>query len=445
MQLPAFLVRPYTVFALTDSWTLFPMPRSVGRRPSKSHQLPDSPYRPTVKAGDRVLCWTAPQIIARRREILQDTWRVQVALDAERAYEAVWEPNTRNGHGAGLIRFSEYCHRRGVPELERFPASEELLIGFIGWAAGQLGSSAVRNWLSGLRAWHIVHGFPFPDDDDNPRIRTALKAVAKLAPPKSKRPPRPPVTTDHLLALYHGLDFTSTFDIALWAVACISFWALARLGETTVPTITFDSTRHVLRSTRISWDQHGAVRSVSFDIPWTKTTQLLGATLVLTEEPDEISCPYQALRMHLQANAALPASSHLFSYMTCGGGALPMVKAAMMARCQEIWSRTNLSLPSGHSFRIGGTSHLLSRGTDVQIVQKLGRWSSDSFYLYWRNTQAIIPLHIASAADRARIRAAVEEHLEGVDEAVKELWESILAARDSPAAPKRAKKPRKKS
>jgi hypothetical protein len=107
-----------------------------------------------------------------------------------------------------------------------------------------------------------------------------------------------------------------------------------------------------------------------------------------------------------------------------------MVKSAMMERCEGIWKAAQLSIPSGHSFHIGGASHHLGRGTDVQIVQRLGRWSSDAFYLYWRNAQAIIPLHIASAAERNKICTQVEKHLEGADSEVIEAWKSIQASRD---------------
>ena len=145
--------------------------------------------------------------------------------DAERAYTAHWEPSTRNGHGAGLIRFAEYCDVRQVPEIDRFPLTVELAVGFIGWAAGQMGQSAVCTWMSGLRAWHIVHGFQYTVKDSI-HVKTALAGVGKLAPTKSKCPPHIPVTIQHLNTLYLGLEFTNSIDIAVWAVACAAFWGL---------------------------------------------------------------------------------------------------------------------------------------------------------------------------------------------------------------------------
>lgn len=434
---------PVTVLLLSDTFTEWPVPRSVGRRrqPQAQLMLP-SPYRPQVAAADRIFCWSAPRIIAERRVTLAQPWRVQVALDREHAYESAWELSTRTGHGAGLLRYAEYCALRNIPEYDRFPIPVDLVAAFIGWAAGQLGSSGVRTWLAGLQAWHTVHGFTFPPTDSGP-IRVAMMAIAKLAPIKSKKPPRTPVTLVHLHTLYNGLSFTNTFDIAVWAVACIAFWGLARLGEITVPSLRFVTTRHVCRSTSITWATENQVSSVSIDIPWTKTTQTQGATILLTRERNELACPLKALRMHLKANQALPADAHLFGYIVAEGGWRPMIKSQMMDRCEEIWKAAQLNVPSGHSFRIGGTSHLLSRGTDVQIVQKLGRWSSDAFFLYWRNAQAIIPLHVSTAAEQNEIRQRVETHLEGADSELLKAWQSI-EAQQKEAKRLRARKPKHK-
>lgn len=385
-------------------------------------------------AADRIFCWTTPKIIQRRRVILNHPWRVEVELDRERSFEITWEPRTRIGHGAGLLRYAEYCALRGIPEDDRFPVSAELASAFVASACGRLGTSAIRTWLAGLQAWHTYHGFEGPPSD-NRAIKAALEAAKKQAPLESKRPPRPPVQMAHLQALYTGLDFTSTFDVAVWAAAATAFWGLARLGELTTLGRLYDPTRHVLRGTSLIESTAGGITSFTMRIPWTKTTQTLGAALVLTAEADRRVCPVEAIRMHLRASPLIPKEAPFFSFATADGGWAPLEKVWMMRRCTDMWSAAGLSSPTGHSFRIGGTSHLLSRGTDVKIVQRHGRWSSDAFYLYWRNAQDIIPQHIASAAERSKLVERVEKYLEGADEAVKEAWERVQIARQGDTAP----------
>lgn len=378
-------------------------------------------------------------IIARRQRLAADPWKVKVKISQEKALMVVWEKGTREGHGAGLIRYAEWCQICEIPEIDRFPVTSALVGGFIGWAAGQMGTSAARGWMAGLRAWHIFHEFPWIGDTDAgaATIQTAMVAVGKLTPQASKQEPREPVTTAHLKALGENLDFESSFDIAVWAIACVAFWALGRLGELTVPSIAeWDVAKYPTVSTKMEWSSREMenvedVPYASFHIPWTKTTQNRGATLHITSEANELSCPYDALYGQMKANADhMPRDAHLFGFLTKDGGWEPMLKSSFMERCEDIWKKTKMTGPKGHSFRIGGTSHHLARGMDVQVLQKLGRWSSDAFFLYWRNTQAIISLHVASAAKRETMRTRVEAYLEeGADREVVEAWKDMEAQR----------------
>ena len=71
-----------------------------------------------------------------------------------------------------------------------------------------------------------------------------------------------------------------------------------------------------------------------------------------------------------------------------------------MERCNEIWQQAGLTTLTGHSFRIGGTTFLLTHGVDPWIVMKQGRWSSKAFLLYWRNIEEILPLIIGDSLDK---------------------------------------------
>lgn len=49
---------------------------------------------------------------------------------------------------------------------------------------------------------------------------------------------------------------------------------------------------------------------------------------------------------------------------------------------------------TGHCFRIGGTTALLRRGVDPEVVKVAGRWRSDSFLRYWRTIDTMISSHM---------------------------------------------------
>ncbi|CAG8711629.1 17545_t:CDS:1, partial [Cetraspora pellucida] len=52
---------------------------------------------------------------------------------------------------------------------------------------------------------------------------------------------------------------------------------------------------------------------------------------------------------------------------------------------------------AGHSFRAGGTTELVLRGVQLPLIQKIGRWSSDTFYRYIRAHPATIATVLSKA------------------------------------------------
>jgi len=58
-----------------------------------------------------------------------------------------------------------------------------------------------------------------------------------------------------------------------------------------------------------------------------------------------------------------PASAPMFSFKTADDGWSPMTKTWFMSRCNEVWIAAGLPDMPGHSFHIGGATHLLLMGT----------------------------------------------------------------------------------
>ncbi|KAF8322878.1 hypothetical protein F5887DRAFT_837617, partial [Amanita rubescens] len=76
----------------------------------------------------------------------------------------------------------------------------------------------------------------------------------------------------------------------------------------------------------------------------------------------------------------------LFSYWDDNAHARKLLTASkFMKRCNELWKGWGHPRFTGHSFRIGGTTHYLLRKVDPNVVRVMGRWSSDAFLRYdWR-------------------------------------------------------------
>ena len=416
------------VYQQMGEFTIYPIPLSVGRKSRGGHgTLKPSPFRPWVQAEHRMFCWVSPQVITQRANLLLNYPERALALGKTQwVMQQALERSTRQSYASGLLRWIEWADTNDVDERQRLPADETLLGCFVADAAGVIGEASIKNWFSGLAAWHRYHDIPW--HGSNARMNLILTGCRKLAPEASMKEPRPPVTIPHLYAIHRQMDFCNTYDVACWAIACSVFHSLARLGEVTVPTKSaFTANRHVMRNTRLRREEFNGIKSMALHIPWTKTAQMRGADLILTYE-DGPTCPYRAIERHLEINCDVPPHGHFFGYETTDGWE-PPIKRTLMDRFSRIWREAGLEVPSGHSFRIRGTTFLLECGTDIQIVQKLGRWSSDSFYLYWRNLQSIIPQHIHDAAVLKKVGSEMDSYFEDTDPVLVARWKEIQAAR----------------
>jgi hypothetical protein len=84
-------------------------------------------------------------------------------------------------------------------------------------------------------------------------------------------------------------------------------------------------------------------RSVSFQIPWTKTTREEGASVIATAWKDSL-CPYAAMRNHLNINHDAPYSMSLFAHSsTISGKWEHLTKYKFMDFCVSVWSNAAIS------------------------------------------------------------------------------------------------------
>src|SRR5882724_4268048 len=135
-------------------------------------------------------------------------------------------PSTLNSYAAGLARFTKFCDDSNIPEEDRMPASESLLSHFIASrGAGSVGLGSMKTWLEGIRLWHHVNEAPWRG---GAILKRTLNGAAKFSPIESIQPKRDPVTIEHLKSLRHHLDLSNSFDIAVFAVACVAFWCCCR-------------------------------------------------------------------------------------------------------------------------------------------------------------------------------------------------------------------------
>jgi len=373
-----------------------PTPAKI-RLPKPNERIRPSPLRPDVPAADRLFAWKTSYSCMTSASTGLPSSITELASSSMRN---TWAPATLTSYGAGIKKFILFCERHQVEEDFIMPASYLLLSAFIKEHSGTVSHLAIKNWMSGLKAWHDINHANWEGND---RWVELARTGAKKQGASFKRPKRAPVSLSHLHSLLANLDISTPKHAAIWAAACVAFFACRRLGEILVKAdASFDPAYHVRKGTIISIRSvNSSSKSISFPIPWTKTTKEEGATVVITSRSD-VLCPVKALLNHIQVNFDVPDGAPLFAY------AIPepprwhhLNKIDFMRICGGIWTKANLPDVLGHSFRIGGAVALLLAGVPPEIVASTGGWTSLAFLLYWRRVEDILPLSTAEAYSKS--------------------------------------------
>ncbi|KAE8192765.1 hypothetical protein CF335_g5757 [Tilletia laevis] len=363
-----------------------PRPIELPRRPRVSAKLlPSHPSRSDCPAVNRLLLWDLPHTTPSPPTI--ESQRISQVIAAS------WAPSTRTTYASGILHWHLWALRSLPPDQCHLPIPIHQLLAFIAAHAGDYAGSTIKNWVAGIRAFHLAKGHLLNTKDD--RVQQALTGAARLTPASSARPPRPPYTASLLASLKPHFNLHDPFDAAVWALMLSAFWGLARLGELTTKSLAaFTPRTHPTRAHAIPHIINNALH-FNLHLPWTKTSAP-GGNLIISTQLEPI-CPVSALQHHFRLNPGAP-TSHIFSH---GPNSAPMTRSILTQRIQQAAIAANQPTLPGHSFRIGGCTEFLLRGTSLDAVRIAGRWSSDSWKLYIRRHVELLVPALANAPNHA--------------------------------------------
>ena len=266
------------------------------------------------------------------------------------------------------------------------PTSHELLEVFTSALAGVYSPSTINNYLTAVRAWHIIHGLKL--NLHKPTMDALLKAAVIMAPPDAQRAKRPLLRLEKIAAIKALLDLGKPLDLAVFACLTTTFWGMARLGEFTLPDKThFNATTHIAR---------GAVGQVTnregntiwvFRVPRTKM-EVTGEDIYWATQLSSIADPLQALQDHLCINNP-PANGHLFAYRHSTSHH-PLRKKKFLSQINNLLLKEKQETIQGHSIRINLMLKYLLRGMSFETLKVKGRWSSNVYTKYLRAHMEII-------------------------------------------------------
>ena len=350
--------------------------------------LKPSPLRPKCPASERIRKWKPenPRNILDGQGLptnLNDNDLARIGEVLEEAYA----PNTRSTYGTGLFAFHEFCDYKEIEEKHRAPVDKKVLASFIATYIGTYGGGTIRNFVYGIRAWHVIHGVPW--EVNHNELKALLTAGKRLAPPESKAPAKEPWTLDYLTIICQNLDPNEPRDAAIHACLTTAFWGTARLAEVTVPTLDgFDPRMHVKPSdVQLDTKDINGLKMTNINLPWSKAAHEKGEAIYWAEQ-EGITDPKAALMNHLKINKP-PNNGHLFSFKH-QKTLRPMTKHAIDSALKDILAAHNLPKIPYHGIRVGSTIVYLLRGISFDVVKAKGRWQSDAFKLYLRQHAQIM-------------------------------------------------------
>ncbi|KAF5342704.1 hypothetical protein D9757_015300 [Collybiopsis confluens] len=312
-----------------ESWPLSRIPANTQhvttantlRYPQNLNPLP-SPLRPHCPARDRLIAWkpaakrslkdAAGHPLVLPEEYLE---RIQMLL------ETGYAESTRETYASGLLAFHVFCDTQNIPEDQRAPCGKDLLNAWMATMAGSYAGTSIKNYVHGVRAWHIVHGIEW--ELDQATFDTMIHGAERLRPAQSRLKKRQPYTVDYITQILTDLDRTNPFDIACGACLTTAFYCVARLGELTVPTLKdFSPNKHVTtQSIREDTDRSG-FRTTVIHVPCTKASQTQGEDIYFSKQLGTTD-PDEWLKHQLTTNK--PATTeHLYAYSQRGSTRRPL-------------------------------------------------------------------------------------------------------------------------
>ena len=266
--------------------------------------------------------------------------------------------------------FCVYFHRTPLP------ADSTTIYAYAQFLSRTLKPPSVRNYLSGVKMLHILHGLPYSFSED-PLLQLELRGISRLNPHVPVR--AIPITPKILLTFHKLMDCNEPLHLCVWACSLFLFYLMARLGSI-LPTSQSPSFHKILTCDRVNFSAEGLLVTLLH----TKTIQFGKRRLHMPLlKVASVLCPVQAyskLFVCLPRRTAGPAFVFLedgkIKYLTTS-------KFISTFRSVLISGGIDYaSLFTGHSFRRGGASWAFQSGIPGELIQICGDWASDSYKQY---------------------------------------------------------------
>lgn len=217
---------------------------------------------------------------------------------------------------------------------------------------------------------------------DSPLLDYALDSYRKLRPPVKRRR-RAPVTTPVLRLFHKQLRRSVLWNSAIKAVTALMLYALLRPQDVSV---TRQDTDGYPTRSLLSWED---IRFIFF-LPRGKTDRYEEGVEIPVYANSSDTCPWRLMLNHWLLAPLQEPQSPLFQVDDKGS---PLTYRHLLSATKDMAQSSGASSLtkwySPHSYRIGGATSLAMAHVQDSTIKIGGRWSSLSYQLYTRPSDAL--------------------------------------------------------
>ena len=244
---------------------------------------------------------------------------------------------------------------------------------------GQTQPDTVLGYLSALKSYHIDRRLSLKGFDD-PRMALIMKGGRRLFPSTKRN--RLPITK-HILKKITDSKPLSVTNLNIDTAFKVAWAGFMRMGELTYTAaeakkVTFAQTSLTRSDISFAEEDQYAILCLKRSITNTEHTGLQ----IILAATGERTCPVAALRQ-LFIQDPRPANAPLFRLQSAAFTRQGVVNILKQRIAAAGFPESNYS---GYSFRKGAAHHAADHGMLDESIQKLGRWTSNAFKLYFTTT-----------------------------------------------------------
>ena len=274
------------------------------------------------------------------------------------------EQSTTRGYATGACDYVYFCLSHSLP-IDPTPTTLARYIAY----TSQFIASGPR-YLSGARHFLSVLYPTFDANRAHPLVQATICGSRKVrADPVHRKLPLCPHHLAHFMRLAEASGLYD--DLLFVVILSCGFYACHRIGELVQRNdrSLFDS-RKVIKRASLTF----SLRRAQYHLPYHKADPFFRGTTILLGSHD-VACPVQLLSSFVTRRDALHHGRSPLSLTEQGH------HPTRQWFDRRFFSTFNRSF-GGHSLRAGGATYFASLGLSEDIIQALGRWSSQAWKVY---------------------------------------------------------------